>query len=187
MHTFLSFQNNFFRGGGLSKQFPFCRKERIRHCTLWGHLLLHRRRNTLSAMRCHGVLLIMHSWPYTHAELNIRRNSSKENVTPCQGFSSGSPKPAATFTLSTIIIANNYQIKLHAEELLKLITAGNSNNKSIARPRSHSSMALWTVLQQWAWQQGRNLPDFVGVILLTPAGCVSWQSDRILGRISLCV
>lgn len=88
------------------------------------------------------MLLIMHSCPYTHAELNIRRNSSKENVMPCQGFLSGSPKSAATFALSTIIIANNYQIKLHAEELLKLITGGNSNNKSIARPRSHSSMAL---------------------------------------------
>lgn len=91
------------------------------------------------------VLLILDSSPYTHAELSVRGNGSKENAELFQGFLCRSPKPAATSTLSTIIIiiiANNYQIKLHAEELLKLITARNSKNKSIARPRSNSSMTL---------------------------------------------
>lgn len=56
-------------------------------------------------------------------------------------FSARSLKPAATCTLS-IITFNNYQIKLHEEKLLQLITARNSNDKIIAKPRAGSSMIL---------------------------------------------
>jgi len=70
--------------------------------------------------------------------------AEKKTSNLSRAFLVRSPEPAATSTLSTIIIiiVNNYQIKVQAEELLQLITARNSNNKSIARPRSNTSMTL---------------------------------------------
>lgn len=136
-----------FSGEGVCpNNFHVCFTERISQCTIQDHLLLHIRIKIVSAISCHAALLVQYSGPYTQAELNIRRNSSKGNVKISQGFFlARSPKPAATCTLIIIIIiiiANNYQIKLHAEELLQLITARNSNDKRIARPRSNSSMTL---------------------------------------------
>lgn len=140
-NTFLFFQN-FSRGKGSAQAISmFAVKKgldtaecKVTYCCTQGQ--------KLSATSCYAVLLILDSSPYTNAELSVRGNSSKENATLYQGFLCRSPKPAATSTLSTIIIiiANNYQIKLHAEKLLKLITDRNSNNKSIARPRSNSLM-----------------------------------------------
>lgn len=108
------------------------------------------------------------------------------NLSRFGGFLARSLKTAATCTLS-VIIFNNYQIKLHEEKLLQLITARNSNDKIIARPRAGSSMILWTCEPAALTAREKALPDSVGVILLTLAGSVSRQSDRILGKISLCV